>query len=102
MAGTRAPAKRGKWSRGTSAESEEGTAAEKHAAMTWAKTRKRVLLRTSCPFGLRASLQLFQIAPGDVVDIDVQSCEACGGAAKIIAAVDDPVAIRKNLDRLEG
>lgn len=69
--------------------------------MTWAKRLKRVLLRTSGPFALRARLQLFQIAPGDLVDIDVQSCGACGGAVKIIAAVEDPVAIRKIPDHRE-
>ncbi len=71
------PAKRGKGRQRAAAGSEEKTPAEKHAAMTWAKRLKRV-------FG-----------------IDVQTCEACGGAVKIIAAVEDPVAIRKILDHLE-
>ena len=71
------PAKRGKGRQRAAAGSEEKTPAEKHAAMTWAKRLKRV-------FG-----------------IDLQTCEACGGAVKIIAAVEDPVAIRKILDHLE-
>ena len=46
--------------------------------MTWAKRLKRVF------------------------DIDVQTCEACGGGVKIIAAVEDPVAIKKILDHLDA
>lgn len=48
--------------------------------MTWAKRLKRVF------------------------DIDVETCEtceACEGAVKIVAAIEDPVAIRKILDHLE-
>lgn len=87
------PARRGKGRPEEIAELQEKTPAEKHAAMTWAKRLKRVLLR--------AILRLFQIAPGDLVDIDVQICDACGGAVKIIAAVEDPVAIKKILDHLD-
>lgn len=45
--------------------------------MTWAKRLKRVF------------------------DIDVQACEACGGAVKIVAAIEDPAAIKKILDHLD-
>lgn len=72
------PARRGKGRQGASIRSEDKTPAEKHAALTWAQRLKRVF------------------------DIDVQTCDACGGAAKIIAAVEEPVAIRKILDHLEG
>ena len=53
------------------------------------------------PFALRANLRLFQFAPGELVNIDVQTCDDCGGAVKIIAAIEDPTAIRKILDHLE-
>lgn len=72
------PAKRGKGRQIASIPAEDKTPAEKHSAMTWAKRLKRVF------------------------DIDVQTCEACGGAVKIVAAIEDPVAIRKILDHLEG
>ncbi len=71
------PAKRGKGRPRPATESVDPTPAEKHAAMTWAKRLKRVF------------------------DIDVQTCEACRGAVKIVAAIEDPVAIRKILDHLE-
>jgi hypothetical protein len=56
----------------------EGTAVPvpAHAAMTWAQRLKRV-------FG-----------------IDVQTCEHCGGALKIIASIEDPTIIAKILTHL--
>lgn len=71
------PAKRGKGRRGTADESEEKTPSERHAAMTWAQQLKRVF------------------------DIDIQTCEACGGAVRIIAAIEDPAVINKILDHLD-
>ncbi len=71
------PAKRGSGRQKSGIEVEDKTPAEKHAAMTWAKRLKRVF------------------------DIDVQTCEACGGAVKIVAAIEDPVAIKNILDHLE-
>ncbi len=71
------PAKRGRGRQRPGVESAEKTPAEKHAAMTWAKRLKRVF------------------------DMDVQTCDACGGAVKIVAAIEDPVAIKKILDHLE-
>ncbi len=71
------PAKRGKGRHKPGPESADKTPAEKHAAMSWAKRLKRVF------------------------DIDVQTCDACGGAVKIVAAVEDPVAIKKILDHLD-
>ena len=53
------PSKRGKGRQRPGVDSEDKTPAEKHAAMTWAKRLKRVF------------------------DIDVQTCDACGGAVKI-------------------
>ena len=52
------------------------------------------------PFALRASLRLFQIAPGDLVKIDILTCEHCGGAVKVIASIERPVVIKTILDHL--
>jgi len=61
------PAKRGRGSQSTdSNESEERTPAERHAAMTWAQRLKRVF------------------------NIDVETCQACGGSVKVIACIEDP------------
>ncbi len=53
------------------------TAAERHAAMTWAQRLKRV----------------FQI--------DIETCSACGGAVKVIARIQDPAVIDKILTHLQ-
>jgi hypothetical protein len=52
------------------------TAPEKHRAMTWAQRLKRVFR------------------------IDVDTCEHCGGAVKIIACIENPVVINRILDHL--
>ena len=52
------------------------TPAGRHAAMTWAQRLKRVF------------------------NIDVDTCQACGGAARVIACIEDPAVIRKILDHL--
>jgi hypothetical protein len=72
--------------------------------MAWAQRLKRALLRASCPspFALRASLRLFQIAPGDLVGIDIETCPACGGAVRIIACIEDPDIIEKILTHLDA
>jgi hypothetical protein len=36
-----------------------------------------------------------------VFNIDVEKCHACGGAAKVIACIEDPLVIRKILTHLE-
>ena len=71
------PAKRGKGRGSSGAASEDKTPGEKHAAMTWAKRLKRVF------------------------NIDAQTCYACGAAVKIVAAIEDPVAIKMILDHLD-
>ena len=53
------------------------------------------------PSALRASLRLFQIAPGDLVKIDILTCEHGGGAVKVIASIEDPVVVKKILAHLE-
>jgi hypothetical protein len=54
----------------------QGGVVPKHAAMTWAQRLKRV-------FG-----------------IEVESCERCGGAVKIIASIEDPQVIGRILEHL--
>ena len=53
---------------------------ERRAAMTWAQRLKRV-------FG---------------IDIDIETCPACGGALRIIACIEDPAVIKKILTHLES
>jgi len=36
-----------------------------------------------------------------VFKIDIETCEHCGSAVKVIACIEDPVVIRKILDHLE-
>ena len=51
------------------------------------------------PSALRASLRLFQIAPGDLVRIDVSTCVHCGGAVRIVASIEEPIAIRAHFEK---
>ena len=53
------------------------------------------------PCALRASLRLFQIAPGDLVKIDILTCEDCGGAVKVLASIEDPAVIKQILAHLD-
>lgn len=55
---------------------QEKTLAEKHQSMTWAQRLKRVF------------------------NIDIETCEQCGGAVKVIASIEDPVVIQKILSHL--
>ena len=71
------PAKRGRRRHGSGTESDDKTPAERHVAMTWAQRLKRVF------------------------DIDIQTCQACGGGVRIIAAIEDPAVIKKILDHLD-
>ena len=72
------PAKRGK---GKTAKTPKGapdqTPAEKRASITWAKRLKRVFY------------------------IDIETCGECGGDARIIASIEDPVVIQKILTHLD-
>lgn len=72
-------AKRGRGGRqAPTADPEERTPAERRAAMTWAQRLKR-------DFG-----------------IDIETCSACGGAARIIACIEDPNVIEKILTHLDA
>jgi hypothetical protein len=54
------------------------TESEKRRAMTWATRLKRAF------------------------NIDIKTCQVCGGAVKVIACIDDPVVINKILDHLRS
>jgi len=51
--------------------------AQRRAAMSWAQRLKRVF------------------------NIDIQTCSQCGGAAKVVACIEDPADIKKILKQLE-
>lgn len=71
------PAKRGTGKKIQSPDVSDQTPAEKRTATTWAKRLKRVF------------------------DIDIETCEKCGGEVKIIASIEDPAVIRKILTHLD-
>ena len=80
------PAQRGR----RKAQTTDEPAPARHVSMTWAQRLKRVLLRASCPLpsALRpppCALRLFRIAPGDLVKIDILTCEHCSSAVKAAA-----------------
>jgi hypothetical protein len=52
--------------------------AERRASMTWAQRLKRVF------------------------NIDIETCQACGGLVRIIACIEDPAVIQKILDHLKS
>ncbi len=71
------PAKRGKGNKRQENSKTDGcTVAKRHAAMTWAQRLKRVF------------------------NIDITTCETCGGAVKVIASIEDPVVIKQILAHL--
>ena len=70
------PAKRGRGSKARGPDDLQ-TPAERRAAMTWAQRLKRVF------------------------NIDIETCQACGGPVKIIACIEDPVVIKRILDHLK-
>ena len=68
------PAKRGKGNkRQGSRKTDDCTPAKRHSAMTWAQRLKRVF------------------------NIDITTCETCGGAVKVIASIEDPAVIKQIL-----
>jgi len=93
----------------TGANSDHRSPDEKRRSMTpdqvrgrlWAQRLKRVLLRASSPPPFGPAFRLFQIAPGDLVNIDVSTCGHCGGTARIVASIEEPTAIRAILAHFE-
>jgi len=72
------PARRGKRKKRYQANDIDQTHAEKRASMTWAKRLKRVF------------------------NLDVETCDKCGGDVRIIASIEDPVVIQKILAHLDS
>jgi hypothetical protein len=73
------PAKRGKGNkRQKNNKTDDSTPANRHAAMTWAQRLKRVF------------------------NIDITTCEECGGAVKVIASIEDSAVIKQILAHLES
>jgi len=70
------PAGRGKLRKRHPASDVDQTPAEKRASMTWAKRLKRVF------------------------NIDIETCNECGGDVRIIASIEDPAVIQKILAHL--
>ena len=72
------PARRGKGRTVKIADAaEDKSPEERRASMNWAQRLKRVF------------------------DIDVETCDQCGGAVKVIACIEDAVVIKKILDHLQ-
>ena len=55
----------------------ERSSGEQHVSMNWAQRLKRVF------------------------NIDISTCDACGGAVKVIASIEDPQVIKQILSHLE-
>ena len=72
------PGRRGKNKRFHSADRTEQSAAEKRASMTWAQRLKRVF------------------------NIEIETCDKCGGDVRIIASIEDSVVIQKILAHLDN
>jgi hypothetical protein len=70
------PAKRGKGNNARLSD-ELPTPAERRASMTWAQRLKRVF------------------------NIDIETCQVCGGAMRVIACIEDPAVIKKILEHLK-
>ena len=66
------PAKRGKGNKRKALDAaQEKTPVERRTVMSWAQRLKRVF------------------------NIDIETCQACGGAVRIIACIEDPIVIEK-------
>jgi len=73
------PAQRGTGNTARAAdETQEPTPAERRAAMTWAQRCRRVF------------------------NIDIQTCQACDAAVKVIASIEVPAVIQKLRTHLQG
>ena len=71
------PARRGKCKKNQSPDESDQTPAEKRVSSTWAKRLKRVF------------------------NIEIETCDKCGGGVRIIAGIEDPVVIMKILAHLD-
>nr|MDJ0990312.1 IS91 family transposase [Desulfobacterales bacterium] len=72
------PAKQGKGNKPKAPDDgQDKTRVERRAAMSWAQRLKRVF------------------------NIDIETCQACGGTVRIIACIEDPVIVEKILTHLD-
>ena len=71
------PARRGKCKKNQSPDESDQTPAEKRVSISWAKRLKRVF------------------------NIDIETCDKCGGDVRIIASIEDPAVIHKILTHLD-
>jgi hypothetical protein len=78
----------------TGASSDHRSPDEKRRSMNWAQCIKRVLQTASCPPPFGPAFRLFQIAPGDLVNIDVTMRGHFGGTLRIVASIEEPTPIR--------
>ena len=72
------PARRGRGHQAKASGREDATPVASHAAMSWAQRLKRVFA------------------------IDIETCSVCGGNMKVIAAIEDPVVIKRILTHLRA
>ena len=81
------PARRGKREKTPAPSEQDPTPAERWAGMTWAPRLKRVF---------HPSVRKRHV-PMPLLDIDIETCSECGGGIKLIACIEDPMAIGKIL-----
>jgi hypothetical protein len=72
------PARRGRGNKAKAFGPETAQPVASRGAMSWAQRLKRVF------------------------DIDIETCRVCGGSMKVIAAIENPVVIKKILRHLRG
>jgi hypothetical protein len=96
------PAKRGKGNKvKVPNETQDQTPAERRASMTWAQRLKRVfMLYIPVPHPYGAAYGCANRLSCRFVNIDIETCRACGGAVKVVACIEDPVVIEKILTHL--
>ena len=83
------PAKRGKGKKTKRAdEPQDPTPAERRASMSWAQRLKRVFMRyIPVPHPYGAAYGCANRLSCRFVNIDIETCSACGGAVKVIACI---------------
>jgi len=78
----------------TAANSDHRSLEEKRRSMTLSTAPQARATPGMLPPPFGPAFRLFQIAPGDLVNIDVSTCVHCGGALRIVASIEEPTAIR--------
>ena len=79
------------------------TPAEHRASMTWAQRLNRLFMwDIPIPHPYESAYGYANRLSCRFVNIDIETCLACGGAAKVIACIEDPVVIEKIVTHLNG